>query len=103
MPPAAHIQYNNIFSSFFGLGDVPDDTSLKITVFQWTSGSSEPIVGMTVYGTMIDNKTQDPTAILPVFGFPYNVECQWPSADAKSEGAGSYPRVSRRPVEIPSR
>jgi hypothetical protein len=103
LPPAAHLQFVEIFSEQFGLDEVPDDTTLKIQVVQWTSGSSEPVVGMTVYGTMIDNKTQDPTAILPAFGYPYNVECQWPSTDAKNDGVGSYPRVTRRPVEIPSR
>jgi len=103
LTPAAHVQYNDIFSGLFRLGDTPGDTILRIGFIQWTSGSSEPVVGMTVYGTMIDNKTQDPTAILPAFGYPYNVECQWPSTDAKSTGDGTYPRVSRRPVEIPSR
>jgi len=104
LPPAAHIQYNDIFESQLGLGDTPDDTILRIGVVQWTSGSSEPVVGMTVYGTMIDNKTQDPTSILPAFAYPYNVECQWPSQDdAKSSPNGSYPRVTRRPIEIPSR
>ncbi len=103
LPPAAHLQYVEIFSEQFGLENVSDDTILKISFLQWTSGSSEPVVGLTVYGTMIDNRTQDPTAILPAFGYPYNVECQWPSSDAKSTGDGTYPRVSRRPVEIPSR
>jgi len=103
LPPAAHRQYNDIFNSLLGLGHTSDDTILKISFLQWTSGSSEAIVGMTVYGTMIDNKTQDPTAILPAFGYPYNVECQWPSSDAKSTPNGSYPRVTRRPIEIPSR
>jgi hypothetical protein len=103
LPPAAHLQYVNIFSEQFGLENVPDDTILKISFVQWTSGSGEPVVGLTVYGTMIDNRTHDPTAILPAFGYPYNVECQWPSTDAKTTGDGTYPRVSRRPVEIPSR
>jgi hypothetical protein len=103
MPPASHVQYNSIFTSLFGFGSVPEGTTLKISVMQWNSGSSEPVVGMTMYGNLIDNTTQDPTAILPVFGYPYNVECQWPSTGTKSAGGGSYPRVSRRPVEIPSR
>jgi hypothetical protein len=103
MPPNSHIQYNSIFSSRFGLDEVPINTILKITVISWTSGSSEPVVGMTVYGNYIDNRSQDPTAILPAFGFPYNVECQWPPNDAKSSGTGPFPLVSRRPVEIPSR
>ena len=48
---------------------------------------------MTVYGTMIDNETNDPTAILPVFGYPYNVECQWPSS-----GDGSKSAPGRMPL-----
>jgi hypothetical protein len=102
LPPGAHMQYNDIFNSL-GLGHTPDDTVLRIGFVQWTAGSNEPVVGMTVYGTMIDNKTQDPTSILPAFGYPYNVECQWPSTDAKSTPNGSYPRVTRRPIEIPPR
>jgi hypothetical protein len=103
MPPVSHTQYNNIYSSLFGFGDVPDDTTLKISVIQWSSGSATPVVGMTVYGNLIDNTTQDPTAILPLFGYPYNVECQWGSSEAKNTSIGSYPRVSRQPVDIPSR
>jgi hypothetical protein len=104
LPPASHVQYNDIFNSLLGLGSTPDDTVLNIGVLQWTSGSSEPVVGLTTYGTMIHNRTQDPTSILPAFAYPYNVECQWPAPDdAKSSPNGSYPRVTRRPVEIPSR
>jgi hypothetical protein len=103
MPPASHIQYESIYTTLFGLEDVPPDAHLKISVVQWSSGAAQPVVGLTTYGTLIDNVTQDPTAILPLFGHPYNVECQWPSTDAKSAGSGSYPRVTRRPVEIPSR
>jgi hypothetical protein len=101
LPPAAHIQYNDIFNSQLGLGHTPDDTILKMSVVGWTSGSGEPVVGMTVYGTMIDNRSQDPTSILPSFGYPYNVECQWQSTDEKGATKGPYPRVTRRPVEIP--
>ena len=104
LPPASHVQYNDIFNSQLGLGDTPDDTILKIGVVQWTSGSSEPVVGLTTHGTMIHNRTQDPTSILPAFAYPYNVECQWPAPDdAKSSPNGFYPRVTRRPIEIPSR
>ena len=101
MPPASHVQYDRVFS-IFGFGSVPEDTLLRVSVLRWTSGSSEPVVGMTVYGTLIDNVTQDPTAVLPLFAYPYNVDCQWPSGEAKSN-AGSYPTLNRRPVEIPPR
>jgi hypothetical protein len=103
LPPASHFQYNSIFRQQFGLDEVPDDTILKVSVAQWTSGSSQPVVAMTTYGTMIDRKSQDPTAILPAFGYPYNVDCQWPSTDAKSTPGGTGRRATRRPIEIPSR
>ena len=102
LPPASRQQYDDIFNSLFGLGNTPDDTILKIGFLGWSSGAGSPIVGMTVYGTMVDNRTQAPTAILPAFGSPYNVECQW-SSEAKSSSGGSFSRVSRRPVEIPPR
>jgi hypothetical protein len=103
LPPAARIQYDDIFSSQFFFENTPDDTILKIGFVGWSSGAGDPIVGLTVYGTMVDNRTDDPTAILPVFGYAYDVECQWPSQDAKSSTAEIYPRVSGRPVEIPPR
>ncbi len=104
MPPSSHVQYNNIMVTLFGLEDVPNDTTIDISFVNWASANSLPVVGMTTYGTMIDNKTNDPTAILPAFAFPYNIECQWPSSD---DGAKSTPsgirRVSQRPLEIPAR
>jgi hypothetical protein len=103
MPAASHVQYNSIFSSLFGLDDVPDDARLTISHVQWSSGSATPIVGLTVYGTLIDNVTQDPTAILPLFGSPYNVDCQWGSDETKRSSSGSSARVRQRPVGIPSR
>lgn len=103
LPPNSHLQFNNIFSSRLGIDLAPLNSMLKITVVGWSSGSNEPVVGMTAYGTYIDNRSQDPTAILPAFGYPYNVDCQWPPNDEKGSRAGAYPRVSRRPVEIPSR
>jgi hypothetical protein len=58
---------------------------------------------MTVYGTLIDNDTNDPTAILPAFAFPYDIECQWPPpADGAAKGGVGTARVSRRPLEIPN-
>ena len=103
LPPAAHSQYNAALAQLFGLTNIDDDTLVKVTFLAWSSGNAEPVVGMTIYGTMIDNTTEDPTAILPLFGSPYDVECQWPSSggDAKSKPMG-VPRVRTRPLEIPS-
>ncbi len=104
MPPLTHIQYNNIMSTFFGIDEAPNDITIDVTVLGWASGSGDPIIGMTTYGNMIDNRTNDPTAILPLFAFSYNVDCQWPPNDAKILGkSAGAPRVSRRPVGIPPR
>jgi hypothetical protein len=97
MPPASHVQYDNALLSLFGFVSAPADTRLDISLVQWSSGNSLPVVGMTVYGTFIDNSTNDPTAILPAFAYPYNVDCIWDFPDEKSG------RVSRRPVDIPPR
>ena len=104
MPPLSHIQYNDALDFLFGLESAPDDTVVKVTFLSWSSGNAEPVVAMTTYGTMIDNVTNDPTTILPLFGYPYDVECQWPSSgdDSKSAPVGT-PRVRTRPIEIPSR
>lgn len=103
MPPLAHIQYNNVMRNLFGIDEAPSDSTVKVMFSNWSSGSSVPVVGMTVYGTLIDNSTNDPTMVLPAFAYPYNIECQWPSNDGtKSEFTGIRP-VSQRPLAIPSR
>ena len=104
MPPLAHIQYNNVMSTLFGIEDVPPDVTIDVTVAAWASGSADPIIGMTTYGNMIDDRTNDPTAILPLFSSSYNIDCQWPSNDSKNGGkSAGASRVSRRPVKIPAR
>jgi len=102
LPPLAHVQYNDVLFNLFGFGSAPDDVSIKVSFVSWNSGSSQPVVGFTTYGTMIDNQSNDPTAILPAFGFPYDVACQWPPADGAAKGAGVR-SSARRPLEIPNR
>ncbi len=104
MPPLAHIQYNNVMSTLFGIDEAPPDTTIDVTVVAWASGSADPIIGMTTYGTMIDDRTNDSTAILPLFAVPYNIDCQWPSSDDENGGkSAGVRRVNRRPVEMPAR
>ena len=104
MPPLAHIQYNNVMSTLFGIDEVTNDVTIDVSVVIWASGSADPIIGMTSYGNLIDNRTNDPTAILPAFAFPYNIDCQWPSSGDEKEGKSmGVPRVNRRPVGIPAR
>jgi len=103
MPPMSHVQYNNVFSTLFNLEDVPNDTTLDISFLSWESANSMPVVGMTTYGTMIDNQTNDATAILPAFAFPYNIDCQWPTSSEGKSAFGGIRRVTERPLEIPPR
>jgi hypothetical protein len=104
MPPLSQVQYNNVLATLFGLAAAPDDVTIDVAVVQWTSGNSVPIVGMTTYGTYIDNETNDSTSIMPAFAYPYNVDCQWSSSDSAAlNKAGGFPRVDRRPLDIPPR
>jgi hypothetical protein len=103
MPPMSHVQYNNAMSTLFDLDDVPNDTTLDISFVSWESANSMPVVGMTTYGTMIDNQTNDSTAILPAFAFPYNIDCQWPTSEGSKSSFGGLRRVTERPLEIPPR
>jgi len=104
MPPLSQVQYNNVLLVLFGLAAVDDDVTIDVSFLRWSTGNSDPIVCMTTYGTFIDNHTNDPTAILPAFAYPYNIECQWPSTKQTAAGtAGGFPRVTRRPLGIPPR
>jgi hypothetical protein len=101
MPPVSHVQYDNVLLDLFGFASAPDDTRIDVSLLSWVSSSAEPVVGMTTYGTYIDNRTNDPTAILPAFAYPYNVDCQWATGD--ESGKSRTGRISRRPVTIPPR
>lgn len=103
LPPVSHVQFNDVLLTLFNFASAPDDVLLKVSFITWSSTNSRPTVGMTVYGTLIDNDTNDPTAVLPAFAFPYDIECQWPPVeDGASKRNGGMARVSRRPLEIPN-
>lgn len=103
LPPLGHVQYNDVLFNLFNFAVAPDDITIEIAFVSWNSGSSEPVVGLTTYGTLIDNSTNDPTAILPAFAFPYDVECQWPPAEEGAAKMQGFPPPTRRPLEIPGR
>ena len=104
LPPASNVQYNNVLNVLFGLEDVSDDVSIDVSILSWSSTNVEPIPGITTYGAYVDNRSNDPTAVLPAFAFPYNVECQWgpPGGGGSTKGAAG-PRKGPRPLEIPAR
>ncbi len=104
MPPVSQVQFNSVLASLFGIAAAPDDVSIVVSFIRWSSGNNKPTVGMTTYGTFIDNHTNDPTAILPAFAYPYNIDCQWSSGkQSATSNSGGLPSVGSRPLEIPHR
>ncbi|MCK5377753.1 MAG: hypothetical protein KAJ78_00060 [Acidobacteria bacterium] len=100
VPPLAHVQYFQIFSSVFGMTDIPQ-ARFNISIDQWSTTGTDPHPTFTTYGSLIDNGSNDPTTYEPTFEFPYNIDCMWPTDD----GGGDEPKVggtSRRVLEIPS-
>lgn len=108
MGPLSHIQYNQILSDVFQLED-QRDVLLRISIASWNSTSTDPVPTFTAYGTVIDNRTNDATTILPSFGFPYDVECIWGSnqapaaASAPRSGAVDGTTARRPPLGVPPR
>jgi hypothetical protein len=107
--PLAHIQLNGVLSMNFNLSDV-HDVLIRTSILDWTSTNPEPVPTFTAYGTLIDNRTNDATTILPSFGFPYDVNCVWGSGTGATATSLSLPhtgteapRLRRRPVNIPPR
>jgi hypothetical protein len=123
MPPLSHIQYNRILYTMFSLSDVTGVT-LKVSFVAWSTTSPDPNPAFTLYGSVIDSRTNDPTTVVPSFAFPYNVDCMWPSptptpgpgrgktsaapaptpTPGPGRGKASTPTPSRhRPLDIPRR
>ena len=98
LPPLAHIQYFQIFSSVFQLNDVAQ-ARFKVSIEQWSTTGTDPHPTFTAYGSLVDNGSNDPTTYSPTFEFPYNVDCMWPTDDGSGE-----PKVYgdlRRVLEMP--
>jgi len=101
IPPLAHIQYYQILGTVFGLTDVPQ-ARIKVSMEAWRSTGSDPSPTFTIYGSLIDNISNDPTTFTPSFGQPYDIECTWPTpVDDGEEKNGT--ESAKRPVEIPGK
>jgi hypothetical protein len=101
--PAAQVQYANVLDTLFGLGKTQLDVTVRVTFTGWTSSGSSPMPRFACYGSYIDNRSNDPTTILPSFAFPIDTDLLW----GTDGGGGAKSRVSaeriRRPVELPPR
>jgi len=110
MPPLSFVQYNRILSNTFGLEDV-SGISVQVSMVGWTTTSPNPVPTFTIYGSMIDDRSNDPYTLLPSFTVPYDIECVWSSDDgsASAKTAGDWTvgetapsRISRvRPLSVP--
>ncbi|HSL18005.1 MAG TPA: hypothetical protein VLB51_08880 [Methylomirabilota bacterium] len=95
MPPVSHVQYFRPFTVDWDLEEV-DIATVKVAIEAWSSTAAEPVVMMTSYGSVIHNRTNDPSTVLPSFAHPYDVDCIW-----GGDGETKVARPDRRPVEIP--
>ena len=105
-------QYNGVFPQLLGLEDV-ESASLWIhfdPALPYLTSNSNEIPAFTCYGSVVDNRSNDPTTVLPSFKNPYPADCVWPwGQDDGGDGAsiqGSQPRpasgrVSERPLTLP--
>lgn len=103
LPPLAHVQYNQVLDSVFGLEDV-QAARLKVSIAQWTTTGVAPVPLFTSYGSLVDNGSNDPTTIHPTFEQPYDIECIWSGDEdepAKLDTGDARPVA--RPVDIPAR
>jgi len=101
LPPLAHVQYNRLLATTFQLEDVAS-VMVKVSFYSWSTTSPEPVPRFAAYGSQVDGTSGDPTAVLPSFTEPYNVECMWP-ADGAAAKAGGPATQARRPLEVPRR
>jgi hypothetical protein len=104
LAPLAHVQYNRILSSLGIAGDGP--STVRVSHVSWSSSSADPKPALTSYGSYIDNRSNDPTSVLPTFAYPFDVDCVFlgPEETAKARdpelGGSRLGRVSRRPVGV---
>jgi hypothetical protein len=98
LAPAAHLQLFRPFRDDWGLEET-EGATVQVAIEAWSSQAAVPVPLMTSYGSVIVNNTNDPTTVLPVFDYPYDVDCIWNGDEGGAKGVSRM----RRPVEIPAR
>jgi hypothetical protein len=108
-------QYNGVLASLFQLGDL-ESVTFRITFnpdVPYATTNADPIPAFTCYGSVVDERSNDPTTVLPSFEAPYNVDCMWPwgQDDGGDGGDGASiqqadprpvsGRMGQRPVQLP--
>ncbi len=106
--PLSQYQINRAFLNWFEIEDV-SNALIKVEFDSWQTTSPTPTPFFTVYGSLIDGRTNDPTTILPSFGFPFDVNCLFPNDGGTDEGSATSLRGRikneglHRPLSLPTR
>jgi len=102
VPPAAHLQFFRIFSTFWGIDEAPP-SMIKVAFVAWASSSPDPIPLFVTYGSLVDSRSNDPSTVMGSFAYPFDVDCMFPS-DTGGEGVVAAPlRQTSHPVQMPPR
>jgi len=100
VPPAAHLQFFRVFSALWGMSSAPP-SMIKVSFVLWNSTSPDPVPLFVTYGSLVDDRSNDPSSVMGSFAYPFNVDCMFPSG-TDGEGAGASARMKGEPpVQMP--
>jgi hypothetical protein len=105
LAPLAHLQFNRMLDTL-GIEEDQNSTVL-VSHVSWASTGADPKPALTSYGSWIDNRSNDPTTVLPSFAYGFDPNCVFlgPEEEAKREDShipGSrVGKVTRRPLQAP--
>jgi len=101
LAPLSHIQLFRPYPNVWEIEDDVEQSTVRVSIVAWSSSASQPRPMMTSYGSVVYNRTGDPSSVLPSFADPYDVECIWGPGDPGA--AKRRDRPAQRPVAIPPR
>jgi hypothetical protein len=75
--PLEHLQFDQAVLSMFGLpsGTTVENATISVKVSAWSSTAAAPKTGLIVYGSRIDNTTNDPTYLEQAFVKEFPWDC----------------------------
>ncbi len=107
--PLAQYQINQVFPNWFLISGDVKDAVIKVEFDSWQTTSPTPTPFFTVYGSVVDGRTNDPTTVLPSFGFPFDIDCLFGSDGNTDTGESTSLRGRikkeglHRPLSLPTR
>ena len=104
--PLAHRQWDNAAQSLFGLADgvTVAGATVSVSVASWQSTGAEPTPALIVYGSRVDNTTNDPTYLEQAFEVEFPWDCVFNGNCTSAKAFTSTPAAAhRRPLRPPQR